>query len=645
MSAPEPPIEAIASLPEVTLESLERQWLQNTIEWLRCAETRSEEPATRTKRLRQLTAALETPETRDRLARIWNRASPDHLLSDAALPEETSLIREISLRLKRRLIPQSEHELDLYAILESAGLTLADAAWVATLSEDDIAPWISIIGATREHLDKALRLLAARVASVGLSRDLLAALPRLWENQRGEDQSPFDDLLKTIGRDPSDTAAAEEAVLRCRLLAGVAHARLEERGVSANLVFCLDLLLVQLERMEVLLRLADGREDGRKFTAMLIRGFAENRGIHAMFRNAINRLARRVVEHTSRTGEHCIAASLPEWRLMGLGATGAGAITAFTALFKYILQAAPFAPFWIGVVQSLNYAASFLLMQTLGWMLASKMPSMTASALAAAMGKEDGMQAEVRLIATITRTQFIVTAGNLLGAMPTALLVDAFLRWTTGHPFLSEEAALHSLHVINPFASFTILFAAITGAFLWLSSLAAGWSANWMRFHSLPQAIAHSRSLQRIVGAHFAAKLAARMDHGFSAAVGYLVLGFLLGLLPLIGAFVGIPLEVRHITLSSASVAYAVSGSYREAGPWLVSAAATGIVVTGVLNFAVSFALGLWLAVRARNLDTRGRRALLTALVREITREPSRFVWSYEPSREDDNRLSKATPA
>ena len=61
-------------------------------------------------------------------------------------------------------------------------------------------------------------------------------------------------------------------------------------------MFRLDLLLLQLERMDALPRVADGRENGRKLTAMLIRGFAESHGVHAMFRNAINRLTRRVVE-------------------------------------------------------------------------------------------------------------------------------------------------------------------------------------------------------------------------------------------------------------------------------------------------------------------------------------------------------------
>jgi len=55
-----------------------------------------------------------------------------------------------------------------------------------------------------------------------------------------------------------------------------------------------------------------------------------------------------------------------------------------------------------------------------------------------------------------------------------------------------------------------------------------------------------------------------------------------------------------------------------------------GLLATGLLNFSVSFALGLWLAMRARMLNTSGRRKLVGALWNELRRKPSRFLWRYE---------------
>jgi len=260
------------------------------------------------------------------------------------------------------------------------------------------------------------------------------------------------------------------------------------------------------------------------------------------------------------------------------------------------------------------------------------MPSLTAAALCGALEKEDGMHAEVELVAAIARTQTVVTAGNLLGAIPAAALIDLYIRWRTGHSFLSHAAALHGVESMHLWRSLTVPFAALTGCFLWLSSLVAGWTANWMVLNRFPKAIAHSRRIRRSVGARMAQRLSHAVQHHLSGVAGYLCLGLLLGLVPFVSVFAGVPIEVRHITLAGASLAYDVSSlAWSRDVPWRETGwAALGLVATGLLNFSVSFALGLWLALRARNLDTGGRRELLAALWNEVRRHPARFLWQHE---------------
>jgi site-specific recombinase len=407
---------------------------------------------------------------------------------------------------------------------------------------------------------------------------------------------------------------------------------MEEQGVSSDLVFRLDLALAQLERIEILVRVMCQEEDSRRFVAMLVRAFADERSLHSLIRNSVNRLARSIVTHTGRSGEHYIAGSRVEWTKMGYGAIGAGAITAFTALFKYFFAESALAPLWIGIAHSLNYTVSFVLMQFLGWRLASKMPSMTAAALCDALEKEDGMHAEVNLVAAITRTQAVVTIGNLLGAIPLSLLIDALFRATSGSPFLNPEMAAHGLASMHPFRSLTIPFAALTGCFLWLSSLFAGWTANWMALNRIPAGIAQSRKIRHFLGDGQALQLAHIVKRHLSGVAGYVCLGLLLGLLPFVSVFVGLPVEVRHITLASASVTYDVSAlAWRGAVPWpAVCWALGGLLATALLNFSVSFALGLWLALRARGLGTGGRKKLLLVLWNEFRSHPSRFLWSHE---------------
>jgi site-specific recombinase len=623
------PVQALALLPLDQGEETEREWLQNALAWLKSAP-----PDERTQRLRHLADGLrKLPDVQRRFQQIWSKACPARLFSEAGFAEATSLPREMIARLKRRILPQLEDELDLYAALHVADLDDADADWIAGLEETDVSAWRELLGGSASHVMAAIRLLAIRAASIGVSRSVMKVMPH-----RCEAESPFLNLMDAadqFARSPGGPGVRDElkeTIFNCRVSAGISHARLEEMGVSSDLVFRLDLAIAYVERMDALLRLQSGEKDGRAFAAVLLRGFAEERGIHHLLRNSMNRLARQVVTHTGKSGEHYIAASRSEWWKMGYGALGAGGITAFTALFKYLFASMALAPLWIGVAHSLNYTASFVLMQFLGWSLASKMPSMTAAALSNAMAKDDGMRSEVNLVAAITRTQTIVTVGNLLGAIPVSILIDVLIQWKNGNPFLTQEAARHGIASMHLWRSWTIPFAALTGCFLWLSSLAAGWTANWMALHLLPAGLAQSRRLRRSLGAESAVELAQVVEHHLSGVVGYVCLGLLLGLLPFISVFAGVPVEVRHITLASASLAYDVSSlAWSGPLPWReLWWALAGLAATGLLNFSVSFWLGLWLAVRARNLGRRGRRRLLAALWSELRRRPAQFLWSYD---------------
>lgn len=623
------PVQALALLPHHPTAQIQRQWLQDSLAWLK-----SIPPEMRTERLRGLAEGICAQHvTKERFQQIWAKAFAPRLLYEVGLPESTSLLRELIARVKRRLLPQVEDELDLYAALHMADLDDKDAEWVAGLSAEDVIPWRELLGGSAGDFPVAIRLLALQAASIGLSRGVMKVMP-----YRHETESPFFHLVDAADRlarfpERSDLDnRLQKIVFQCWISAGLSHARMEEQGVSSDLVFRLDMMIAQLKRIDVLLRVISGQEDGRLLGTIVVRAFADEGGVRSLLRNSVNREARRIVIHTGKSGEHYIAGSRSGWVKMGYGAVGAGGITAFTALFKYAFSAMALAPLWIGIAHSLNYTVSFVLMQFLGWGLASKMPSMTAAALCDALDKQDGMQSEVELVAAITRTQTIVTIGNLLGAIPLAILIDLFIQWESGYPFLTNEIAMHGLESMNPLLSLTIPFAALTGCFLWLSSLFAGWTANWMVLNNLPAAIAQSRRIRSSLGDETAVEVAEIVKHHLSGAAGYVCLGLLLGLLPFVSVFAGVPIEVRHITLASASVAYDVSSLVWHGDlPWGdVWWAGLGLLATGLLNFSVSFALGLWLALRARNVDTSGRRELMAALRNEFRTHPSRFFWRHE---------------
>ena len=73
----------------------------------------------------------------------------------------------------------------------------------------------------------------------------------------------------------------------------------------------------------------------------------------------------------------------------------------------------------------------------------------------------------------------------------------------------------------------------------------------------------------------------------------------------IIGAFLGLDRDSRHITLVSGNYALGIYGSGFTAEIGLLFWAFIGIWLVGFMNFTVSFGLSLLLAFRSRNIPFR----------------------------------------
>jgi site-specific recombinase len=162
---------------------------------------------------------------------------------------------------------------------------------------------------------------------------------------------------------------------------------------------------------------------------------------------------------------------------------------------------------------------------------------------------------------------------------------------------------------------------------LWISSLAAGWFENWVVYRRLPEAIEHHRFGKR-VGHHRMARIARFLEREAAGFGGSIALGVLLGMIPVFAKFFGLPIDVRHITLSTGSLTLAISSTGVQGVGWsaLVSAV-VGIAIIGLLNFGVSFALALIVALRARDVPRGERNTLAAAVLRRMLRRPLEFFY------------------
>ncbi len=160
-----------------------------------------------------------------------------------------------------------------------------------------------------------------------------------------------------------------------------------------------------------------------------------------------------------------------------------------------------------------------------------------------------------------------------------------------------------------------------------MSSLFAAWLDNWFVLHQLNAALAQHRGLQRCFGPTRARRLAVWLEHNIAGLGGNISLGLMLGIIPSVAVFFGLPLDVRHVTLSTGQVtaAFATLGGEHF---WLWSTVwvVIGILGIGLLNILVSFSLALFVAIRARNLRGPERHQFYRAILSRFLKSPFSFL-------------------
>ena len=315
-----------------------------------------------------------------------------------------------------------------------------------------------------------------------------------------------------------------------------------------------------------------------------------------------------------------------EYKAMLIAGFGGGLITAVTAFIKYAVDTHGWPLFIEFVYISLNYSMSFLLMHMMGFKLATKQPSATASHLAARLKQDQEAQDEesfVEEVMRICRSQFAALIGKLAGAAPAALMMGAVFIEVTGEPFLSADKAEHVLMTLHPVYSGTIFFASLTGILLWASSLIAGWAENASAFYQIPRLLASHPLLLWILGKDRTAQVAKKFASHIAGVTGAISFGVLLGFIPLVGRFFGLPLEIRHVTLSTGIAASAFQTLGLGSPLWLPIIC--GIILIAFLNFNVSFFLSLMVALRAREVPLSQARHLFAIVGRRLLRRPHDF--------------------
>ena len=568
----------------------------------------------------------------------------------SGLPSDRGLLAETRERLSRILLPSPREDTDLSKLflrmfpsnkeIDRFFNTPAEhfdrIVSLAAPPEDSDA-WPPVV----ETMMDALCLLAARIQGLGLSEDL-----RTRSRAGAVQQSPFyrltrsaDSLVSAL-KTRDNVALADkgfkQTVDDCRAELQSIVVNLESNGMNMDVVYVIDVIRQNIFRIEAIhaVLVADPglatKTAVQKLLTNVVRGRLADRSFRALAHNNLRLLARKITEWAGKTGEHYITTDRSDYWHMWMVAMGGGLLTVGTAAIKMVVTHSDLPLFVEGVLSSLNYSISFVLLQVFGLVLATKQPSMTGAALARIVGDCKGASRSDELIsyvARIFRSQLAAALGNVLAVCLGAIAFSYAWRAAFGAPYISQETAQHTVEDLNPFHSGTVIFAALTGIILWLSSLAGGWIENWAVDNRLPQAIAEHR-LGGLLKRQTLIRISDVFTRNISGWCTSIALGVMLGMTPPLAKFFGVPIDVRHVTLSTGTVALSSASLGRESFDrgdlyW----AALGIAFTFVLNLSVSFYFALMLALRAQDVSREDHLDIMRTLLKRFAQSPKEFFY------------------
>ncbi len=582
------------------------------------------------------------------------------LLAEAGLPRHHSVLSEGLRRLFNRVLPSAMDVSDSSRLMVSLFAHSRDVERFLDLPQPVFERILALLAPAstaggprlsprlQNDLRQSLCLIATRTAGRGVT----AAM-----RERGGDStvrnSPFYHLIFSTemlvqATDPTSAAVRfqvwKEAVGACRKELGRVRIGMETTGVSADMVLDLRSIELALQRMHGLAGIltfgevpvpvvAESSQAARNLLNQIIEGRLEDKRVSALLKQNLNLLARKTVERTGRSGEHYIAHSRKEYWQMWLAAGGGGLLTVLTAAIKMRIVEQNFPLFVEGFLAGTNYAISFILLQVFGLVLATKQPSATAATFAGIVRSNPGDASWSKIsdfTARISRTQLAAAIGNVIAVCIGSVALERLWRVMFSKSYLVEESARHVYEALHPFTSGTIIYAAGTGVILWLAALIGGWCENFAVFHRLTEAVSqHPFGLR--IGQNSMTRLAAWIELNLAGWSTSIALGYLLGFVPVIARFFGIPFDVRHVTLSTGTLALAAArfGTSSFGKDWFYSAMA-GIGLTFVLNLGVSFSIASFVALRAYDVRGREQLLLLRFLLRQIVRSPLKFLFPVE---------------
>lgn len=553
------------------------------------------------------------------ISNLLHQVSFVNAFSDYGISSNRGLFQELYSRIKHKILPPKTRPEELRFATDKLITSRKSRLLLTWIDETNWKKLISLAGpveiskSAKEKIEldllNAIVILSHRFTNIGLDPYFSKRMPEIDDLD-----SPFFQFNRQVNNyNESTHPDFSDRSQQCKLLLETLSScekiilRMEENekknGTSIHQIFLTKLSLQQIERLRFLIQLyesADAEHVVVKFLPTLTAATLETRSLIAFFKQNTQLLAYRSVNHTSEKGEHYIGFNKEENKRLFRSALGGGFIVVFLVLFKHIIHGWHLSLFFEGLFFGLNYAFGFILMHLMHFTLATKQPAMTASYLASTMNTDskESRQAFRKVIGS----QFISLIGNLVVVLPLCFLLAFGFLYFFDNPLFDQKEAEKALYSNHPLLSLSLFYAIITACFLSLSGIITGLIDNKIQYSEITDRIKGHPFLQSRFTTEKRTKIALFIEKNGGAICGNLFLGLALGMMGNIGQFFGLPLDIRHITISAGNFGMS-AGSGWDFSISLLITVFVGVILIGLINIIASFLISFVLACASQGIS------------------------------------------
>ncbi|WP_201594037.1 site-specific recombinase [Psychrobacter vallis] len=558
------------------------------------------------------------------------------------------------------LLPQEDSVVELVGYLFNKR---SDERWLANIEKEKWDELVVLLKVDEKHLDlvataknsilNAIIILSYRISGIGLHPDLMESYPQILnysasfvaQNQEAvlfvnqyRQAHELDTLTDITPENAVDPAPLLVMIDQCEDIVATVRKRIYKTGISIRLTNMMLRLDQSLQRIRILTELVTENDQKRdnaiiELIQTLITTANRRYSIIYLIDNNTKLLSRKVTENASRVGEHYISTDKAGYRKMFKKASIGGFVIAFMATTKVVTYELALAPIGRAFLNSMIYGLGFVFIHVIRGTVATKQPAMTAAAIASTISESSGKKSHQlnklsELVVDILRTQFIAIMGNVMMAIPVALLISfAWLQYT-GTPMIDPDRAGHLLHDLDPFHSLALPHAAIAGVYLFLSGLIAGYYDNLAVYNHVGARIQRHRLLKAILPPSWLKRLGDFVEANLGAIMGNFLFGVFLGSTATIGFIFGLPIDIRHIAFASANLAHGLFNLSADQMSWnIILLSLLGVALIGMVNLVVSFSLALFVALRSKEVRFFEWGRLTKLVFSHIISHPSDFFW------------------